>query len=295
MCGLVGLHLRNAELHPQLGELLGPPLDCRAARGSEPASIALYDDAAGPDELRVSVRSEEPVNWGKLASRLSAELQAGVAVESYATAAVLTAAAEEDRVVSGLRGLAPKVVLVGSGRAVEVHKHVGVSIEFSRHYGVAKWSTCPDRSSTRMPPVESDVGPSVAPTADVSLVHTGVFSNYRTLRWRLEKKGIQFATGNDSEVAARYIADQLAHGADLAEALRMVLTELDGFITLLAATRTEFALVRNSSCARKPAAIAETSDYVAVTSEHHPLPDLPDISEAQTLEPLPGKIYVWRR
>ncbi len=43
MCGIVGLHLKNAELHPRLGELLVPMLDCMSSRGPDSAGVALYD------------------------------------------------------------------------------------------------------------------------------------------------------------------------------------------------------------------------------------------------------------
>ena len=44
MCGIVGLHLRNPELVPQLGRLLTGMLCEMADRGSDSAGVAVYGD-----------------------------------------------------------------------------------------------------------------------------------------------------------------------------------------------------------------------------------------------------------
>lgn len=44
MCGIVGLHLRNPELEPRLGELVVPMLEAMTTRGPDSAGVALYDD-----------------------------------------------------------------------------------------------------------------------------------------------------------------------------------------------------------------------------------------------------------
>ncbi len=44
MCGIVGLHLRNPELYPQLGELLTGMLCEMGDRGSDSAGVAVYGD-----------------------------------------------------------------------------------------------------------------------------------------------------------------------------------------------------------------------------------------------------------
>ena len=69
---------------------------------------------------------------------------------------------------------------------------------------------------------------------------------------------------------------------------------LDGFYTLLVATETQFAVVRDSF-ACKPAVIAETDEYVAMTSEYHALATLPGIDKADVVEPMPREIHLWSR
>ena len=46
MCGIVGLHLRNPELYPRLGQLLTGMLSEMADRGSDSAGVAVYGDPA---------------------------------------------------------------------------------------------------------------------------------------------------------------------------------------------------------------------------------------------------------
>ena len=67
---------------------------------------------------------------------------------------------------------------------------------------------------------------------------------------------------------------------------------MDGFWTLPATTRTQFAVVRDSF-ACKPAVIAETDDYVAMASEYQALAGLPGITDARVFEPMPEEIHVW--
>ncbi len=296
MCGIVGLHLKTRELHPRLGELLAPMLDCMTSRGPDSAGLALYRDATR-GRIRCSLRADEQVDWEQLTARLGTELNADIDVEQFDRAAVLTAPDDEAAVLAALRRVAPELVLVGHGPSMEVFKDVGLPRQISERYGVAKRSGFQGIGHTRMATesaVTTDHSHPFAPAGDLSLVHNGSFSNPSSVRRRLEREGIEFLTDNDSEVAARYIARQRDLGADLGDALRMVLKDLDGFFTLLVATGTQFAVMRDSF-ACKPAVIAETGDYVAVASEYHALAELPGIGDANVFEPTPEEVYTWTR
>lgn len=230
MCGIVGLHLKNPELYPSLGELLAPMLDCMTSRGPDSAGLALYRDDASQVHM-------------------------------------------------------------------DVFKDVGLPREICEQFGISGKGGFQGIGHTRMA-TESAVTTAhshpFAPTSDLALVHNGSFSNHASVRRRLARDGVRFATDNDSEVAARYVAHQVERGADLADAMRMVLKDLDGFFTLLVSTSTQFAVMRDSF-ACKPAVIAETDDYVAVASEYHALAQLPGIGEAKVFEPVPEEVYTWTR
>jgi len=128
------------------------------------------------------------------------------------------------------------------------------------------------------------------PADGVCVVHNGSFSNHATVRRRLERDGVQFDSDNDSEVAARYIAQRLECGDDLKTALTAMAAVMDGFYTLLVTTPTEFAVHRDP-IACKPAVIAETDEYIAMASEYRALAGLPGIKTADVFEPT--GLHVW--
>src|SRR5206468_9665203 len=83
------------------------------------------------------------------------------------------------------------------------------------------------------------------PFPDISVVHNGHITNYHKLRRKLEEKGHRFATGNDSEAIAVYIADRLAAGASLEDALRSSVGDLDGTFAYLISTPEGIGVARD--------------------------------------------------
>lgn len=130
------------------------------------------------------------------------------------------------------------------------------------------------------------------PADGVCVVHNGSFSNHATVRRRLERDGVAFDSDNDSEVAARYIAQRLAGGDTLNQALTAMAGVMDGFYTLLVTTPTEFAVHRDP-VACKPAVIAQTDGYIAMASEYRALAGLPGVKAAKVFEPT--GLHVWTR
>ena len=130
--------------------------------------------------------------------------------------------------------------------------------------------------------------------ADTCLVHNGSLSNYNQLRSRLERQGELFQTENDSEVAAGFLAWRLREGDSIEEALERALVELDGFFTFAIGIEGGFAILRDP-IACKPAIVAETDDWVAMSSEYRAITHLPDSGHATVWEPAPGVIYTWSR
>jgi amidophosphoribosyltransferase len=128
---------------------------------------------------------------------------------------------------------------------------------------------------------------------DFCLVHNGSLSNPYQIRRKLEPLGIHFDTDNDTEAACRYLEWRMREGDDLETALKKGFEELDGFFTFLMGTEDELALVRDPF-ACKPAIVAETDDYVAISSEFRSLAALPDIKNAKLFEPMPEELYIWK-
>ena len=80
----------------------------------------------------------------------------------------------------------------------------------------------------------------------------------------------------------------------LEQALAHGMRDLDGFYTFAIGTRDGFAVVRDP-IACKPAVIAETDDWAAMSSEFRAIARLPGVEHAEIWEPEPTRIYAWSR
>lgn len=305
MCGIVGLFALEPSFESSLARHLSEMLVNMTSRGPDSSGLALWSaagDGAGRSRLSLLAGSAadegaEPPDWTALAATIAAMVGAPVAATDHGDAAVLTADADASAMAAAVREVAPDVVAVGFGSAIEVFKHTGAAQRLVDAYPVVARPAHQGLGHTRMA-TESAVTTAhshpFCPADDLALVHNGSFSNYATVRRDLRADGVRFDTDNDSEVAARLVAARLADGDDLAGALGGVLERMDGFFTLGVGTATEFAVVRDAF-ACKPAVIAETDRYVAVASEYHALAGLPEIEKASVWEPMPEEIHRWTR
>lgn len=137
-------------------------------------------------------------------------------------------------------------------------------------------------------------GPDSTGFADVAIVHNGQITNYWKMRRRLEKRGFEFHTDNDSELIAVYLADKLAQGVPLADALRDSIDDLDGTFSFLVSTQEEIGYAKDRLAA-KPMVMYEDDDLVAIASEEVSLNRLFPGRSLTTVEPPPGTYRTWRR
>ena len=128
----------------------------------------------------------------------------------------------------------------------------------------------------------------------VTLAETTPVLEAARLQADLRRAGIEFQTENDTEVAAGYLAWRLREGASLEQALEGCLRDLDGFYTFAVGTADGFAVLRDP-IACKPAVLAETDDWVAMSSEWRSIAVLPGAAEAEAWEPEPGVVYAWEK
>ncbi|SDH58275.1 glutamine amidotransferase [Pseudonocardia oroxyli] len=290
MCGIVGLHLRDPQLYPQLGRLLETMLCQVVERGPDSAGVAVYGDRRRVPEghAAVSVLSRE---------REALRAIPGAVVTEAGDTVVVAAPAEPAELVAAVRAADPAATVIGAGHDLAVYKGIGHPRVLAETYDLVHAQGWQGLAHTRMA-TESAVTPqgchpfSVGP--DQCLVHNGSFANHATIRRELAAAGHVFDSENDSEVAARFVADRLAQGEDLDKALRLLCERFDGFYTLLVTSGDGFAVVRDA-IACKPAIIAETDAYVAMASEFRALAGLPGIAEARLYEPDPERVYHWTR
>jgi glutamate synthase domain-containing protein 1 len=293
MCGIVGLLIRDPELEPMLGALAAPMVSALGARGADSTGIALYRE---PDagRCRVSLhRRPGSLEWERVVEAFGPDGE----LRFDGDAALLSSTASIEETLSILHQLSPALGVAGYGQAVEVIKDVGEGGVVCQRYHMSERTGYLALGHTRMA-TESAVttvhSHPFVPAADLCVVHNGSFSNHATVRRRLEAEGLVFDSDNDSEVAARFLANRMAAGDDLEQAVRWMTKELDGFFTLGITTSDSLVVIRDAF-ACKPAVVAETERYVAVASEYRALATLPAIEQANVFEPSPEEIYLWTR
>lgn len=293
MCGIVGLHLRNPDLYPRLGELLTGMLCEMGDRGSDSAGVAVYGDPvlSPPGRACVSAVAMSPdIDHMARRGRELAVLRRG-------DTCLITAATSPQTLLETMTNAYPSVVIAGFGVDMAVLKGIGHPRQLVQQWGLAAVSGWQGVGHTRMA-TESPVTPAgchpFAVGPEQCLVHNGSFANHATIRRELRAAGVRFDSQNDTEVGARFVAKQLADGRDVETALKELCARFDGFYTLLVSDRDSFAVVRDA-IACKPAVLAETDDWVAMASEYRALAGLPGVERATLWEPEPEVIYVWQK
>ena len=296
MCGIVGLFLKNPALRPHLGGHIKTMLIGMTDRGPDSAGIAVYHKPVRQGQCKLTAFHANPnYHWREIGGALGEALNAEVDIELKGNHAVLTVSADETATRSWLHQHHPEVRIMGYGQLMEVYKDMGLPVDVAERYGVGGMEGTHAIGHTRMATesaVTTEHSHPFTAASDMCLVHNGSLSNHNRLREWLRRRGHEFETDNDSEVAARYFAHRLAEGASLAEALEAGLTDLDGFYTFTMGTRDGFAVLRDG-IACKPAVLAETDDWVAMASEFRSLANLPGVEKAKIWEPAPAVVYTW--
>lgn len=295
MCGIVGLFLKNEALQPKLGSMLTDMLVTMSDRGPDSAGVAIY--GSDEDGVKITVQSHDPERaFEGLDTRLGAAIEKPVSLKILDTHAVASVPVGcETEAIAFLEAEGLRVM--GSGRAMEIFKEVGLPDEVAARFDLRKMSGTHGIGHTRMATesaVTTDGAHPYSTAEDECLVHNGSLSNHNQMRRKLARQGIRTQSENDTEVGAAYISSRIAEGASLGEALEGTLEDLDGFFTFVMGTRNGFGVVRDP-IACKPAVMAETEDYVAFGSEYRAFADLPGIDAARIWEPEPATVYFWER
>jgi len=289
MCGIVGLYCKSPELEPLLGERLSAMLVQMDDRGPDSAGVAVYRDPAPDGFTKLTLYSAAPsFDW----------LSLGVEVTSTrARHAVVLVEGDPDEAEARIRQRHPDLRVMSAGHAIEIYKEVGRPSAFAETFDLADFRGTHGLGHTRMATesrVTTEGSHPFSAGDDLCLVHNGSLSNHNRLRTHLRRKGMEFQTDNDTEVAAAYLTWRLREGASLEQALEGCLDDLDGFYTFLVGTADGFAVLRDP-IACKPAVLAETDDWVAMASEYRAIAVLPGAADAQIWEPEPSVVYAWEK
>src|SRR5215208_2350442 len=118
MCGIVGLHLRNPQLYPRLGEWLTGMLCEMGDRGSDSAGVAVYGDPTWSPPARgcVSVLEVDPT---------AADFGLDVTITRVGETYLLTAEASSEVLLDAVKSAYPHALVAGFGSDIAVLKGVG--------------------------------------------------------------------------------------------------------------------------------------------------------------------------
>jgi len=298
MCGIVGLFAKSPEVEERLGEHLAAMLVQMSSRGPDSAGVAVYRDPVASGWSKLTLYSGDPgERWADLRAGLGEAFGTCAEPSVRASHAVFVVDAEAAEAERWVRATRPDLRVLSAGEVIEIYKETGLPDEFAAAFALEDFQGTHALGHTRMATesrVTTEGSHPFSTGLDLCLVHNGSLSNHNRLRQSLRREGIEFQTENDTEVAAGYLAWRLREGASLEQALEGCLEDLDGFYTFAVGTKDGFAVLRDP-IACKPAVLAETDDWVAMSSEWRAIAVLPGAAEARSWEPEPGVVYVWEK
>jgi glutamate synthase domain-containing protein 1 len=302
MCGIAGILYKDGAPHG-LGRDLIAMLDGCQHRGPDSTGFALYHEVEQENgHLRLRFFVDGDGDGEESAARLREQLESHGA-DVLDEEPVGSTRSFRVRFGGDLQefsyALEHEAKVVSIGTSLDIIKDVGGAHDVDDVYRVSSFTGTHGIGHVRLA-TESDVSPDrshpfwATGFADVAIVHNGQITNYWKMRRRLEKRGMEFHTDNDSELIAVYLAEKLEQGVPLSEALEQSIQDLDGTFSFLISTRDEIGYAKDRLAA-KPMVMIENDDLVAIASEEVSLNRLFPGRSLVTSEPLPGTYRTWRR
>jgi methylamine---glutamate N-methyltransferase subunit A len=312
MCGIAGIIYRNGGGEHRVGADMTAMLQAMKHRGPDSTGYALYRPAADNSVMHVKLAEAngKAVDFdleGRL-RRQRSEVEArldgmGARVGKIAsnTDHAMTVTFDFDGDLKRLADYVEDVrgtEVLSLGRSLEIVKDLGDAETVAADYRLADFIGTHAIGHARMA-TESDVDIANAhpywayPFPDVAVVHNGQLTNYHMWRRRLERAGHRFQSMCDSEIIAVYLAERMAGGDSLEDAMRRSLDELDGAFTYICVTEHELGVAKDELGA-KPLVLYESDDIVALASEEIAIRKVVD-HEIETYDPYEGEVLVWSR
>jgi hypothetical protein len=279
MCGIAGRILRAPG---RIGDDVVKLMDAQEHRGADSTGFALYGEpradgyvvrAMGSDRARLSADLEE---FGALLRAHGSDFLEDPTWDEARSKHVSV------RLVIGDPGdmaqwsrdadqMSGRIEVQSVGRSLEIIKDIGSATDVADKHNVRDFIGTHGLGHARLA-TESNVSPTAShpfwarPFPDVAIVHNGQITNYFTWRNRLERKGYQFMTENDSELIAVWISDRMSQGMTQAQALVNSIAEIDGVFTYLISNIETMGFAKDR-WAIKPLVAAQDNGDLAVATE----------------------------
>jgi methylamine---glutamate N-methyltransferase subunit A len=311
MCGIAGIIYRDGGGSRRVGEDMTAMLQAMKHRGPDSTGYALYRPVEDGYVMHVKLAEMNGHQDFELEERLrrqrsdvEARVRAlGAHIESIDSTSdhALTMRFGHDGDLKQLADYVEDVKgveVLSLGHSLEIVKDLGDAKTVASDYGLDGFVGTHGIGHARMA-TESDVDIANAhpywayPFPDVAVVHNGQLTNYHQWRRRLERAGHRFQSDCDSEIIAVYLAERMAQGDSLEEAMQRSLSELDGVFTYLCVTEDELGMAKDELGA-KPLVLYESDDIVALASEEIAIRKVVD-HEIETYDPYESEVMVWSR
>jgi methylamine---glutamate N-methyltransferase subunit A len=309
VCGIAGIIYRDGE--HDIGHDMTLMLQSMKHRGPDSTGYALYRPPSKDIVMRYTLADANDPRDFEFAERLERnrrEVEArlmtlGAVIEEadfdtdYAFRIRMRYDGELKAIADYMEDI-PGCEVLSLGRSLEIVKDLGDAETVADQYHLGGIRGTHAIGHVRMA-TESDVDISGAhpywayPFSDVAVVHNGQLTNYFQWRRRLERSGHRFQSECDSEVIAVYIAEKLAGGMSLEEAMRASLEDLDGVFTYICVTGDALGVAKDEMAA-KPLVLYEADDMVALASEEIAIRAIID-HEIDTYDPYEREVLVWQR
>ncbi len=309
MCGIAGIIHRDGT--SDIGSEMTAMLQAMKHRGPDSTGFALFGPPSDQIVIRLKLADANEPRGFDFANRLErhrAEVESrlgkiGARIDEMSGDPEYTVRAKVDY-DGDLKELAdflediPGCEVLSLGHSLEIVKDLGDAEDVAHRYDLAGFEGAQAIGHVRMA-TESDVDISGAhpywayPFSDVAVVHNGQLTNYFQWKRRLERSGHRFQSECDSEIIAVYLAEKLAGGMDLEDAMHHSLEDLDGVFTYMVVTEDALGVAKDEMAA-KPLVLYESEASVAMASEEIAIRALMD-HEIDTYDPYEGEVLVWRR
>jgi len=310
MCGIAGLIHRGRT--GDIGQEMTSMLQSMKHRGPDSTGYSLYGKPHGKELLlRFKLAEQDEMSKGfdihqkvverraqidrRLNERGAKILEAEAATE-YAFRYRIAFDGDLRRLADYIEDVEGAEIL-SLGHGLELVKDLGDASEVAGQYHLKGFIGTHAIGHTRMA-TESDVDIRSAhpywayPFADVSVVHNGQLTNYWNGRRALERRGHRFVSNCDSELIAVYLADRMASGSTLEDAMKGSIDELDGVFTYLVATSDSLGMAKDVMAA-KPMVLYESDRFIALASEEVAIRSVFP-HEINTSDPYEGEVRVWK-
>lgn len=297
MCGIGGIFFKSNSHGQKTGEIAYRILEGIFRRGPDSTGVALWHKNED-SKLYIGINCDDPDRSPAVIEQLHKLSAVKEATDGTGyVRAVIDYSGVESELVESIDALHPSISVASIGRNVEVLKHMGGVANLEAQFNLKSYEGRLAMGLTRYA-TESNIdftnGQPLAARAnsDLAVVHNGHITNYHHLRSTYGLKGYEFTTQNDSEIIPIMLIDEMSMGASFEEALNISIDKLDGCFSYIAITNDRFALVKDSYAA-KPTVIAETDDFVALSSDPQSLRE-GVLSDTEVWEPGAGEVNVWQ-